>query len=223
MSRSIQFAPNEFYHVYNRGTEKRDIFLSDTDYQRFLCLLYVANGDKPVDLKLQGRTLYEVEQKEFDKGEAMVAICGYALMPNHYHILLQERIEGGISNFMRKVGTAYTMYFNAKNERSGALFQGKFKAKHIDDDVYLKYLLAYIHLNPLSLLDSNWKEGKIDAHAAKEFLTGYQYSSFLDYQLETTRPESKILSRESMPLDDSGHDLYEDAMDQYLQGRTLYE
>lgn len=218
MSRNIVFAPGEFYHIYNRGTDKRDIFLNRYDYHRFQCLLYVSNGSSPVDLKLQGRTLYEVD---IDRGELLVDVCGYVLMPNHFHLLVKARSDHSISNFMRKLSTAYTMYFNAKEERTGALFQGKFKAKHVNDDVYLQYLLSYIHLNPVKLVDSQWKEtGIVNRPEAELFLDKYEYSSFLDYT-GNTRVESVILNKEAFPGHFAEGYEFKEAVNFWLQGPTL--
>src|SRR3989344_2009952 len=128
MARTFAFAPGEFYHIYNRGTDKRNIFTSRADRDRFLALLYLANQDEPVDLKLQGSTLLEIVERS---GMPLVEIAAYCLMPNHFHLLVRELEEGGISKFMQKLTTGYTMFFNKKYERSGSLFQGRFKATHV--------------------------------------------------------------------------------------------
>ena len=140
MTRNVKLAPGEFYHLYNRGTEKRNIFQLETDYERFLTLLYLCNGENVVQLKLQGRTLSEVDRTN-DRNQ-LIHICSYCLMPNHFHLLVQEKEEGGISRFMQKVTTGYTMYFNERHGRSGGLFQGRFKATHANNDRYLKYLIS---------------------------------------------------------------------------------
>ncbi len=219
MSTRVSFAPGEFYHIYNRGTEKRDIFIDKQDHLRFLMLLYVANGTNSVDLKLQGRTLYEV--RDLDRGEQLVDICGYVLMPNHFHLLVSPRVESGVSLFMKKIGTAYTMYFNKKNARVGALFQGKYKAKHVADDVYLQYLLAYIHLNPVKLIESEWKEKGIrDKGRAEDFLLKYPWSSFLDYT-RNEREEGVVINREALPSACISPKDFKTTVFQWLQGRTL--
>ena len=103
-------------------------------------------------------------------------------MPNHFHLLIKQIKQDGISLFMQKMGTGYVNYFNEKYERSGALFQGRFKAKHIDNDAYLAHLTKYIHLNPVDLLEPEWKEnGLKNPGAAKDFLKNYRWSSFKDY------------------------------------------
>jgi len=197
MTRTFSFAPDEFYHVYNRGTEKRNIFMSRADRDRFLALLYLANQDEPVDLKLQGSTLLEIAAQR--TSAPLIEIAAYCLMPNHFHLLIRELEEGGISKFMQKLTTGYTMYFNKKNDRNGSLFQGRFKATHVADDRYLQYLISYIHLNPVKLIEPKWKEtGIADKVRAERYLETYTSSSYLDY-LGKKRPEGMILTREALP------------------------
>ena len=196
-------APEEFYHIYNRGTEKRKIFLSNADRDRFLTLLYLANGSKPVRLENirrneQGRTLLKAAF-EVDRGEPLVDIAAYCLMPNHFHLLLRQRDESGISSFLQKLLTGYTMYFNLKNDRSGTLFEGRSKSKHAGEDTYLKYLISYIHLNPIKLVEPRWKEiGLHNNRNARELLRTYRYSSFADYASQQ-RIEGRIVNREAFP------------------------
>lgn len=198
MTRQLSFSPGEFYHLYNRGTEKRNIFQSTQDRQRFLTLLYLCNSLTPVNLKEQGSTLEKAVR--INPTHPLLEIGAYCLMPNHIHLLVRATEENGISRFMQKLMTAYTMYFNKKYERSGALFQGKFKATHVMSDCYLKYLIAYIHLNPVKIIDPEWKENGIrDQEKAEAFLEQYRYSSFLDYWKNESRPEQKILIKTSLP------------------------
>jgi REP element-mobilizing transposase RayT len=148
MSIRINFAIGETYHVYNRGVEKRVIFENSHDYQRFLLLLLLANDTQTVDVHNAIRD-HSIPELIALQRKPIVAIGAFSLMPNHFHMLIFELEEGGITNFMRKVATGYSMYFNVKNNRSGSLFQGRYKAKHIDTDVYLRYMYEYIHLNPV--------------------------------------------------------------------------
>ncbi|MBI4156051.1 MAG: transposase, partial [Candidatus Zambryskibacteria bacterium] len=150
--RKQSFAHGEFYHLYNRGTEKRIIFLEEKDYEHFLFLMYICNTSKNIELRNIG--------ENFDRGEPIVDIGAYCLMPNHFHILVYEREEGGISKYMLKLLTSYSMYFNKKYDRTGKLYEGVFKSIHAGSDQYLKYLYSYIHLNPAKLKDKNWKEVK---------------------------------------------------------------
>jgi putative transposase len=198
--RKINFSSNEFYHVYNRGTEKCNIFLDRADHYRFIILLYIANGDKSINMRTVrtfGTDYFGLSR--FEQGQSLVDIGAYCLMPNHFHILLREHTEGGISQLMLKVMTAYTMYFNGKYQRTGTLWEGPFKATHADSDEYLKYLFSYIHLNPIKLIQSDWKEKGIkNIEKAKKYLKNYEYSSCLDY-FDLNRHQSVILNKKDFP------------------------
>lgn len=195
MTRNIEFSLGEFYHVLNRGSNKIDIFLSKSEYRRFQKLLYVCNNTEPIVFKtVQGLALDEIK-----RGEPLVDIGAYCLMSNHFHLILRERVGGGISLFMGKLLTAYSMYFNKMNNRTGTLFEGPFKATHADSDEYLKYLFSYIHLNPVKIIDSEWKEnGLADLALAKQHLAEYPYSSYLDY-VGNSREERIILNKSAFP------------------------
>lgn len=194
-SRNFDFSIGEFYHVYNRGTDKRIIFQDEYDYQRFTRLLYLCNSEKNIVF----RDVLEEETYRYDRGNTIIEIGAYCLMPNHFHILLREKVEGGVSLFMLKLLTAYSTYFNNKNRRTGSLFEGKFKATHADNDEYLKYLYSYIHLNPVKIIDSKWKENGIsDRNKAKQYLKNYTYSSYID-NLGGKRSESAILNKGAFP------------------------
>ncbi|OGG73186.1 hypothetical protein A3A38_04780 [Candidatus Kaiserbacteria bacterium RIFCSPLOWO2_01_FULL_53_17] len=116
--------------------------------------------------------------------EQIVDIHGWCLMKNHYHLLLSEKLEGGLSLFMRKLNVGYANYFNERYKRSGTLFQGRTKKKHIDSDAYFLHILNYIHFNPLDYLRSarRWREREIISEkSALEYLRKYRWSSFPDY------------------------------------------
>ncbi len=195
MERKLQFSIGEYYHIYNRGVDKRDVFLTEADRKRFQKLLYLANGEKPYVFRLvQGQPLDKI-----DLGEKRVAIGAYCLMPNHFHLLVREVKEGGITAFMEKLGTGYTMYFNKVGKRTGHLFQGRFKAEHVDRDEYLKYLFAYIHLNPVKLIEPDWKEQGIQhPEKVRGYLEQYRFSSYEDL-LGKAREEQAILSLKEFP------------------------
>lgn len=196
MERKFQFSTGEFYHIYSRGVDKRDIFLEEKDKERFTKLLFVCNGSKPVIFKtIQRRSLDEI-----DKGETIVDIGAYCLMRNHFHLLIREKQDQGISTFLSKLLTAYSKYFNIKYGRTGALFESNFKAVHADNDEYLKYLFAYIHLNPIKIIEPDWRENGIsDEKQTRDFLGEYKYSSYLDYIKLKDRPESAILEKSAFP------------------------
>lgn len=198
MSRNIDLSIGEYYHLYNRGTDKRGIFLNHKDKDRFLALLYLCNNTGSVHLgSYQGSTLTELLNIKRD--QTLVDIGAYCLMPNHFHILIKEKTENGTSLFMQKLSTGYTMYFNKKSDRSGSLFEGRFKAKHLDNNECLKYQFSYIHLNPIGIIDSDWKEKNIsNKRKAEEFLKKYPYSSYFDY-IGIERGEGKILNQTAFP------------------------
>ncbi len=196
--RKISFTQGEYYHIYNRGNSKQKIFKDKADYSRFVSLLYISNTSENFNIVHLNRNeqfnVYEIE-----KEDPLVNIGAYCLMPNHFHILVTEKIDGGISKFMQKLSTAYVMYYNKKYKRIGGLFEGKFKSQHLDTDQYLKYLFSCIHLNPVKLIQKNWKEKGIkNIKKAEEYLNSYTFSSYLDF-MGDGRIENKILNLESFP------------------------
>jgi putative transposase len=181
-----QIEVGEIYHVYNRGVEKRKIFLDDNDYSRFVHDLFEFNDLEPAGKFSQptpkDSQLSEVGLPIVKTRTKMVEILAYCLMPNHYHLILKVLTENGLTEFMRKLGTGYTNYFNLNYERVGSLFQGKYKYVHVTTDSQLMHLPNYIHFNPLDLAFPNWKEGgKISFTDAVKFLEEYRWSSYLDY------------------------------------------
>lgn len=192
--RKVIFAPGNIYHIYNRGVEKRDIFMSDGDRWRFLQGIFLFN-----DVDTSSNLLWELEKsqkganfktlkeyffvKEKRSRNPIVRIMADCLMSNHYHLLVEELQENGITKFMHRLGTGYTMYFNKKYHRVGSLFQGPFKAKLVDQQPYVEYLLAYINvLNPGQLLEPNLKEeGVKDMEKVIHFAKSYPWSTQKEY------------------------------------------
>ena len=180
--RKVKLATNYYYHVYNRGVDKRKVFLSNTFYYRFIRGLFEFN-DLNAALNFSWRM-----RKENYRGSAsiireqLVDIICFCLMPNHFHLILKQKRKEGIAKFMQKIGTGYTMYFNQKCQRTGSLFEGRFKAILIEGDEYLTHLSRYIHLNPVGLVESGWKEkGVKNWQKVGRFLKQYKWSSYLDY------------------------------------------
>lgn len=162
-------ATGSFYHIYNRGVEKRIIFESPRDYERFLkTLSYYRNYPTPRKLSVHLLSDSPPVSSKIDQKELVRIIC-FCLMPNHFHLLLEQLEENGITEFMRRISDSYTRYFNTKNDRVGPLLQGTFKAKLIETDEYLLQLSKYIHRNPLSL--PIWKKR----------LSEYAFSSYPGY------------------------------------------
>lgn len=177
------FVNDGIYHIYNRGVEKRNIFLETRDYIRFSQNLEEFNDPKPTpDLRWNIN-----RERNSDDREHLVALYAYVLMPNHYHIILKQLTDGGIEKYMRKIGVGYAMYFNKRRDRVGPLFQGRFKAQIVEEDEYFLHLTRYIHLNPLKLYQSDWHENGIkDRKASQQFLYNYRWSSYLQYIGKTT-------------------------------------
>ncbi len=196
--RKVSFTKGEYYHIYNRGNSKQKIFHDEEDYLRFVSLLYISNTNENFNLydlnRISNFNVYEFEIKN-----QIVGIGAYCLMPNHFHILITEIKEGGISKFMQKLSTAYVMYYNQKYVRTGGLFEGKFKSIHVEDDIQMKYLFSYIHLNPIKLIQKDWKkEGIKDNKKSLDYLRNYSYSSYQDF-LKQKRIQGKILSINNFP------------------------
>ncbi len=208
------FAPGEWYHCYSRGVDKRKTFEIAADYERFRQLLYLSNSK---DLVHRSETfsrplsaIYSVDRKD-----PLVTIGAYCLMPNHFHLLLREESDsgGGISKFMQRIGTAYAMYFNAREDRIGNLFVKPFRSKHVHDDRYLKRVTQYIHFNPVELIQPEWKQGKVGSMTALEKdLRSYEYSSLLDFEEPGSRLESSLLLPSVMSLLRDEHLSLKDAL-----------
>ncbi len=176
--RKISFTNGHYYHIYNRGTEKRKIFLDKSDYDRFITGMIEFNTEKPIG------SLFQNSFRELStRGTKLVEIVAYCLNPNHYHFILRQNTENGVSNFMLRLTGGYARYFNEKYQRNGSLFQGPFQAVQIADDHYLKHLSVYVNLNnlahqlpkkDLALTRTSWEQYSPDTyHAAtinKEFV-----------------------------------------------------
>ncbi len=192
--RKVNFIKGEYYHIYNRGNSKQKIFRDKQDYEYFLYLLFLSNENKKFKISFLESDVYKTKRES-----QVVAIGAYCLMPNHFHIIITEMNKEGISKFMHKVSSGYAHYYNKKYKRTGSLFEGKFKSQYIDTDNYLKYLFSYIHLNPIKLIQRDWKEKGIqNKHRIIDFLKNYKYSSFLDY-LGIERKENFILNKKVFP------------------------
>ncbi len=142
-----------FYHIYNRGVGKMDIFKDEMDFGVFLsylsdCLLPPPNKEELYhSINIQDRVLY-VPKRIPKNYYGKIALACYCLMPNHFHFLIKQLEKGAMKNFIHSVLLRYSMYFNKKYDRVGPLFQGRYKAIFVDNESYLLYLSKYIHLNP---------------------------------------------------------------------------
>ena len=167
----------EFWHLVGRGVEKRDIVADDKDRARFIHDLYIFNDHNPApNYILSARHDHERKRKR------LIDIHAFALMKNHYHLLVSEIVEQAIPRFMQKFNMGYTKYFNERHGRSGALWQGKYRKVQICQDAHFLYVPYYIHLNPLDYTHPLWREGAVqNKKQALEELECYRWSSHLDY------------------------------------------
>lgn len=174
----------ELHHVLNRGVEKRNIFIDDRDRLRFVHDLWEFNDENltPHAHHSFSKNLGFVNPNF--KGKRIVDIHGWCLMKNHYHLLLSERAEGGLSLFLRKLNVGYANYFNEKYKRVGSLFQGRTKRIHVNSNAYFLHILNYVHFNPLDYFSPalGWRTRDIaKPRHAHEYLMKYRWGSYLDY------------------------------------------
>ena len=171
-----EYRENSFYHIYNRGVEKRCIFQDDQDYVIFLHLLkyFLSPGQKDIIHPLVGLQGYQVKRpRPMTTLFGQVEIHAFCLMPNHFHLLIRQILNRGMAELMQKILTTYSIYFNKRYERVGHLFQGVYKAVLVDKDDYLLYVTRYIHENPLEL-----------SGMTRSDLVNYPYSSYAYYLKE---------------------------------------
>jgi putative transposase len=189
-----------YYHIYNRGAHKADIFLDGSDYVRMVKLLYIANNDEPFVMRELPENIFLIERRH-----PLIDIVAYCLMPNHVHIAVKKiaaREPGTRDNltcFLHKLMTAYSTYFNIKYGHSGTIWQGACKGKTVDDGLYIRTLINYIHLNPCGIKGQGITKPASDEYGAEavKFATDYEYSSLKDYA-GIKRQQVSILSLEEM-------------------------
>lgn len=196
--RKIQIVNHEFYHIVKRGIEEREIFLDEEDYLRFINSLLVFNTKNPTlwDTRLFWyRKSPQNLVKEYSPEDPLIEIHAFCLMPNHFHLLVRQLIEGGIQVFMQKLG-GYSQYFNRKYKREGALFPSRYKITHIRGEEQLKNTFVYVHTNPVGLIEPMWKEWRVkDFSKAINFLENeYRWSSYWDYLGKENFP--RLVNRE---------------------------
>lgn len=160
-----KYKENSYYHIYNRGVAKANIFKCEKDYKVFLDYLKIYLT--PMDLR--GESLQVAPSKELKNYAEEVDLIAHCLMPNHFHLLVYQKNKDSINYFMRSLATKYVRYFNSRYDRVGPLFQGVYKAVKVVDEEQLIYLTKYIHRNP------------IDISTARRVLAGYKYSSYGNY------------------------------------------
>ena len=214
-NRKVPFAAGEYYHLYNRGNSRQKIFLDENDYKHFTKCLFICNTNK--NFKFRDHIVEKnIDAFDFQREDTLVSIGAWTLMPNHFHLYVtfshksdlwaenSKKSKNNISEFMRKLMTAYTKYFNAKHHRTGTLYEGVFKSVRAQNDNHAKYLFSYIHLNPIKIIFPKWiEEGIANTKLALEYLNSYKWSSYNDHR-GAKRPENKILELKDFPQYFSG-------------------
>lgn len=192
--RKIELANGEYYHIYNRGVDKRVVFNNEADFSRFIKSLIEFNTLDPIGSLFENSFHKPKEPKlgglAAKSEKPLVDIVCYCLNPNHFHFLLKQVSDRGIEKFMHRLSTGYTQYFNLKNKRTGSLFQGNYKAVHIDTNEYFFHLSVYINLNfrihSLGGLaaKSSWEEyerWKIKGEICEKGVITKEFKNFKDY------------------------------------------
>ena len=188
---TIRSMQENFFHILNRGVEKRKIFLNQEDYLRFIYNLDDFNDKNNVNLAYSyrrenhkatfGSRTSENSENSARQEDRLVDILCCCLMPNHFHVFAQEKTDGGAGLFAKKITGGYTLFFNPKNDRQGVLFQGRSKIILIEENAHFLYLPYYVFSNPIKLIEPDWKENGIkDFNKVIRFLENYENSSFPD-------------------------------------------
>jgi len=211
--RKVELANNEHYHIFNRGVDKRKIFQETEDLLRFFQSMDEFNAINPID-SIYVNSFRQLRSST-PKSEKLVNFLCYCLNPNHYHFILEQLVDKGIEKFMHRLGTGFTNYFNEKYNRSGSLFQGRYKAIHINSDEYLLHLSAYINLNSSvhqlrsstpKLSKSSWgeyidnnqdKQDNQNAFCEKDIILG-QFNNPLEYKKFAKSSLKDIKERKTM-------------------------
>jgi len=242
--RDIKFENGEYYHIYNRGVDKRNIFNDKNDIWRFIKGVLIFNRFKVV-----GSIREELKERRIDSnlvtvnfreliestGE-LVEIIAICLNPNHFHILVKQVSDNGISKFMHKLGSGFTRYINEKNDRSGSLFQGTFKATYVENDDVLTYISAYINLNyeihgikdlDKKLVFSSWDEycgknkvmnickGKNDV--LKQFKNIEEYKKFAKEIAKESKELKAVKKEELEEMKEIDRKMWEEMKQKYLE------
>jgi len=189
--------PDEYVHVYNRGALKQPIFFNDRDRKRFLFLVLLLQS--PVELRNTDRMFKEfvqdpelyIKNQSNELKERYVELVAFCLMPNHFHLLIHETKEGGISKYMQRIQNAYTKYINTKYQKSGHLFQGAYKAVLVENNEQLLYVSSYIHKNSKEVRE--WKNNYIDFpwSSYKDYVENNRWNDFLKHDIVTSQFSGK--------------------------------
>jgi putative transposase len=199
--RRVELAVGEWFHCYTRTIDRSRIFGERSIAERFLETLYLANQGTPMPAPTDlHRTHSHTDIFSLKRDPPLVSIAAYSVMPTHYHLLIQPLHDDGLSEFMHKVGTGFTRFYNDREARVGNLFIKPFRSRHISNDAYFLHIPNYIHLNAAELFEPQWKRGRVrDARSLERLLLGYPNSSLPDYK-NISRPRRSVLDEEAVSL-----------------------
>lgn len=200
--RKEQFVNGHYYHVFNRGVDRRILFLDRYDYERFYESIYLFNDSNyrheggRITRKLD--RLARLLETGLDR-KPLVRIVAYCFLPNHFHVFLEQLQENGIQTFFHRLQMGYAHYFNLRHRRSGGLFENPFQAVLIEDEAHFQHLSRYIHLNALDTSPIKWREGEVtDWNIAEDALDRYPWSShhvYLGHDEEYPVVDREIVTR----------------------------
>ncbi len=154
------FKKGSYYHLYSSGVDRRRIFSSQEDFDRFEAYLYLLNAvesQRAANFFAAGRQ-HEIFSSA--RGEKLVAIGAYSLLPQEFHILATPLVENGIGKFMQKLQTGYTMFFNKKYSHEGRLFSSRYRSEEVLSEEQLRRLFTYIHAQPAAMFNERWEESE---------------------------------------------------------------
>ncbi len=211
--RIVPCVTGELYHVFNRSIAMEVILQDDRDYDRLYNLVAYYRYPKPIHCYSDYHRLSFMAQSEvlqrMTQNEPIVDICGFSFMPTHFHFLLRQNIDNGISIFISQVQNGYAKYINRKRKRSGSAFQSMYKARLVESDEQSIHTLRYIHLNQLTAHIVNDIQG----------LGQYPWTSYIDYLGK--RLNSFVLSEELLSQFPSKEEFERFTSDQIDYQRTL--
>jgi len=200
---------NQYYHIYNRGVDKRDIFMNKADLNRFALSVKEFNVVTPIG-SIKHLMFRKQEDSDVQRPNPLVSVVCYCFNPNHFHFILKQEVDGGISEFFKRLLGGYTKYFNLTHKRNGALFQGRFKSNLIDDNAYFLKIRPYVHLNHL-VHDIPKEKMHLVLSSEKEYDTGNfiivterEAKGLLDFYNGNTNYKKECLDVVSMIREERG-------------------
>ena len=206
--RKIKFATGEYYHIYNRGVDKRKIICDEKDANRFIQSMKEFNTLNPIGsihaISSKNRQTKHLRDSVSKKEKLAGFVC-YCVNPNHFHFILRQTADEGVSKLMHRLGLGYASYFNQKYKRSGSLFQGPFQAIHINSNEYLLHASAYVNLNNKvhnlknAIFRSSWEEYSRNQQGLSEkeiildqFRNTAEYENFAKESIQIARERKEM-------------------------------